>query len=53
MFSKKFVLLQSNECAFCSKDANYVCDRCGETYCSLVCQVNDWREHRRYCLPLP
>lgn len=54
MISRKFLLLEdSNECVTCNKRADYICERCGDTYCSTVCQLKDWREHRRYCFPIP
>lgn len=52
MISKKMMPV-SHECAVCTKFGNFSCERCGETYCSKMCQVTDWREHRRYCMPIP
>lgn len=43
----------SNICARCSKYGNFACERCDEPYCSRMCQVQDWREHRRYCSTIP
>lgn len=40
-------------CAFCTKPANKTCGRCGEFYCSIECQLFDWRNHRFICIPLP
>lgn len=40
-------------CAFCAKAASKKCGRCGEFYCSLECQLGDWRNHRFICFPLP
>lgn len=54
MISRKIFLLdESGECVTCSKHADFYCERCGDTYCSNVCQVKDWREHRRVCFPMP
>lgn len=52
MLSKK-LLPASMECAVCTKFGDYVCERCGETYCSKFCQLSDWREHRKFCMPVP
>ncbi|XP_031621641.1 tudor domain-containing protein 1-like [Contarinia nasturtii] len=52
MLPKRYLPV-THECAVCAKLADLSCERCGETYCSKMCQVSDWREHRRICMPIP
>ncbi|XP_065083783.1 uncharacterized protein LOC135705858 [Ochlerotatus camptorhynchus] len=40
-------------CSFCHLPADLVCSRCLEVYCSFVCQIRDWSEHRRTCVDIP
>uniref|UniRef100_A0A3Q2P6K6 Tudor domain containing 1 n=1 Tax=Fundulus heteroclitus TaxID=8078 RepID=A0A3Q2P6K6_FUNHE len=39
-------------CNFCGQQGNGRCMRCKKTsYCSVVCQTEDWKEHRLTCKP--
>ncbi|MEQ2266860.1 hypothetical protein XENORESO_020116, partial [Xenotaenia resolanae] len=40
-------------CKFCGQQGNFRCKRCKKMpYCSVVCQTEDWMEHRRTCRPV-
>ncbi|XP_035513908.1 tudor domain-containing protein 1 isoform X3 [Morone saxatilis] len=37
-------------CNYCGQQGNFRCKRCKKTpYCSVVCQTEDWKAHRRLC----
>lgn len=40
-------------CNFCQKEASLTCTRCGDYYCSQVCQKSDWLNHKPYCISMP
>ncbi|XP_037939415.1 serine/threonine-protein kinase pakD-like [Teleopsis dalmanni] len=40
-------------CVRCTKFASYVCQMCGDYYCSAVCQKLDWPSHRYICWNMP
>lgn len=46
-------LSTSNQCAFCTKFGDLLCEGCGKTYCSEFCQMGDWRNHMRSCIKVP
>jgi len=36
-------------CAKCGDKALHECKRCSTSYCSEICQKNDWNQHRYLC----
>ncbi|XP_032596483.2 uncharacterized protein LOC6568117 isoform X2 [Drosophila grimshawi] len=40
-------------CVFCSTKTNLVCHRCGDFYCTKICQLKDWPSHRYICFSIP
>lgn len=40
-------------CVLCRQRTVYKCDRCGDFYCSEICQRKDWQSHRYICFPMP
>lgn len=40
-------------CKYCGSQADRNCARCGEFYCTLGCQKNDWLSHKQNCFPMP
>ncbi|KAM7359954.1 veneno [Cochliomyia hominivorax] len=40
-------------CVLCSQTTTYQCERCGDFYCSDLCQQKDWQSHRYICFPMP
>ncbi|KMZ04891.1 LOW QUALITY PROTEIN: uncharacterized protein Dsimw501_GD28710 [Drosophila simulans] len=41
------------KCVHCANAAERICQRCGDFYCSKLCQRQDWQRHRYICIPLP
>lgn len=41
------------QCNRCQRRAELKCRRCGDFYCSHVCQKTDWPSHKRHCFPMP
>jgi len=42
---------ETARCSFCSKHAQQMCGRCGNTrYCSQDCQKQHWPEHKKGCV---
>lgn len=39
-------------CTRCNQTAELICERCGDYYCSVRCQKQDWINHRPLCFPL-
>ncbi|KAH8354342.1 hypothetical protein KR084_008524, partial [Drosophila pseudotakahashii] len=44
---------EKGNCVLCAVAAERICQRCGDFYCSQVCQLKDWPRHRYICFPLP
>ncbi|XP_020811305.1 uncharacterized protein LOC110186459 isoform X2 [Drosophila serrata] len=40
-------------CVLCGKSAGLMCQRCWESYCSVVCQTEDWQRHKAFCIIMP
>ncbi|KAH8250889.1 hypothetical protein KR038_009571, partial [Drosophila bunnanda] len=40
-------------CVVCGQSAGLMCQRCGESYCSAVCQTKDWQRHKYFCIIMP
>ncbi|KAH8338470.1 hypothetical protein KR059_006007, partial [Drosophila kikkawai] len=40
-------------CVICGQSAGLMCQRCGETYCTAVCQTKDWQRHKYFCIIMP
>ncbi|XP_061160493.1 tudor domain-containing protein 1 isoform X1 [Syngnathus typhle] len=39
-------------CHFCGNQGSLRCSRCKKTtYCSPVCQTQDWKDHKQICVP--
>uniref|UniRef100_A0AAQ4QZE9 Tudor domain-containing protein 1 n=1 Tax=Gasterosteus aculeatus aculeatus TaxID=481459 RepID=A0AAQ4QZE9_GASAC len=44
--------LTVNFCNYCGQQGNLRCKRCKKMpYCSVACQTEDWKAHRRMCKP--
>ncbi|XP_069547383.1 tudor domain-containing protein 1, partial [Brachyistius frenatus] len=39
-------------CNFCGQQGSFRCKRCKMSYCSVVCQTEDWKEHKYLCTPV-
>lgn len=54
LFSSKARIICINRCNFCKKMGNQKkCQRCKSCYyCSRECQKNDWKTHKKKCVPL-
>ncbi|XP_068610958.1 tudor domain-containing protein 1 [Brachionichthys hirsutus] len=45
-------MLQVHLCSYCGQQGNLQCQCCKmTTYCSVVCQTEDWNAHRNTCKP--
>ncbi|KAF8767368.1 Tudor domain-containing protein 1 [Argiope bruennichi] len=44
--------LISSQCLFCKKKGELSCEKCGQTYCSVNCQHQDWPNHKSLCKSL-
>jgi hypothetical protein len=39
-----------NECVMCGESASLQCV-CGTRYCSKKCQLDGWKQHKKFCKP--
>ncbi|KAH8383090.1 hypothetical protein KR009_006674 [Drosophila setifemur] len=40
-------------CSMCGTPTGLMCKRCGEPYCNVGCQENDWQRHKYFCIIMP
>lgn len=45
--------LITKTCVLCSQQAQFLCSRCADSYCSTKCQKADWQMHRQICFKMP
>ena len=48
---KSYVSTKMRRCDFCYSLTYLRCSNCTNSYCSIVCQVKDWKNHKKICCP--